>query len=425
VTPPVPDRPEPWSLARLHLVRFGFIYLVLFGAPPVLVDLPGIGTLVRFYLDGWYQLVSWLGQVLFRVDVHPPMTNGSGDQLAHYVELPVLVLVAGAGSLVWSLVDRRRRDHRALAEVLRIYLRYLLAFTMLTYGMAKVLKAQFPMPSPGRLLIPIGQTSPMGLLWTFMGQSTLYSFLAGFAEVVGGALLFFRRTTTLGALVLLGVMVNVAAMNYAYDVPVKIFSTHLLLMIAILLARDARRLVDLLVRNRPVPNADLGTPPLVGRWPRGVPVFKALLIAGLSILIVHQTWEVYTSYGDGKERGPLEGAYQVVAMERDSIPTTPADPKGWRQVAISSVGFITVSSDGTVGRLGCRIDKERGVLTVVDRLDRTQHGELTAVREGEHLRLEGVLAGVHVKARLRPMGEEEFLLRHRGFHWVNEVPFNR
>jgi hypothetical protein len=30
-----------------------------------------------------------------------------------------------------------------------------------------------------------------------------------------------------------------------------------------------------------------------------------------------------------------------------------------------------------------------------------------------------------VKARLRHFGKEEFLLSSRGFHWVNEVPYNQ
>jgi hypothetical protein len=265
----------------------------------------------------------------------------------------------------------------------------------------------------------------MGLLWTFMGQSTLYTVLAGFAEVVGGALLFFRRTTTLGALVLLGVLVNVVAMNYAFDVPVKIFSTHLLVMVAILLARDARRLVDLLLRNRPVPAADLGAPPLAGRWPRGVRVVKAVLVAGLSLLLVHQSWQVYARHGDGRDRSPLEGAYQVIGLEKDGVATAPADPQGWRQVAITGFGFFIVSGDGAILRHRCRLDGTRGTLAVVDLRDPSRTGQLAVVRAGPELRLEGVLAGVRVKARLRPMGEEAFLLRHRGFHWVNDEPFNR
>jgi hypothetical protein len=48
--------------------------------------------------------------------------------------------------------------------------------------------------------------------------------------VVGGALLLFRRTTTAGALVLIAVLTNIVTLNFSCDVPVKLFSSHLLLM---------------------------------------------------------------------------------------------------------------------------------------------------------------------------------------------------
>jgi len=67
----------------------------------------------------------------------------------------------------------------------------------------------------------------MGLLWTFMAASKGYQIFTGAAEVLGGILLLWKRTTTLGALTVFGVMANVMALNFFYDVPVKLLSTHL------------------------------------------------------------------------------------------------------------------------------------------------------------------------------------------------------
>src|SRR5206468_1346164 len=84
------------------------------------------------------------------------------------------------------------------------------AFGVLGYGISKVFFGQFPLPFPGRLVQRFGDASPMGLMWTFMGASPAYVFFAGAMETIGAGLLLFRRTTTLGALVLSGVMLNVA-----------------------------------------------------------------------------------------------------------------------------------------------------------------------------------------------------------------------
>jgi hypothetical protein len=425
VTPPVPQRPEPWSPARLFGVRFALLYLVLYGLPPMLAEVPVVGWPARALGDLWERAVIWSGDALFGLDIPPAVANGSGDQQVHWIGAAGLALVAALAALAWSLIDRGRREDRATAEVLRVYLRYLLAFTMLTYGMAKVLKSQFPAPSPVRLLMPIGQTSPMGLLWTLMGYSTFYTVLAGLAEVAGGVLLLFRRTTALGGLVLLGVLGNVVALNYAYDVPVKLFSSHLLLMVLILLAPDARRLVDLLIRNRPVAASDLGEAPLASRWPRAVRTTRLLVIAAMVLFVGHESYTIYRDYGDGRAAGPLEGPYRVIAMERDGVPVAPSDPSGWRQVSIARMTFMTVAGDGSLGRYAISADPAHSRISIVDRSDPTRTGELTTSGSRDQLQLSGQLAGTRLTLRLRAIEESELTLLDRGFHWVSPEPFNR
>ena len=68
-------------------------------------------------------------------------------------------------------------------------------------------------------------------------------------EVLGGVSLIFRRTATLGALISFAVLLNVMVLNYCYDVPVKLYSTNLVLMAAFLAAPDFRRLLDFFVFN--------------------------------------------------------------------------------------------------------------------------------------------------------------------------------
>ncbi len=425
MTPPDPDRPEPWSLARLIGFRFAFIYLLLYGVPATVSEVPLLSWLVSRYLAVWSWLVSRLGGALLGMDVPYRVENGSGDQLFSYVELVVLVLVAGVGTLVWSLADRKRPAYRQLAEVLRIYLRFLLAFTMLLYGMVKILKSQFPEPTPGRLLIPIGQSSPMGLLWTFMGQSTAYTLFAGLAELTGGALLLFRRTTSLGALVLLGVLGHVVVLNYCYDVPVKLYSTHLLLIAALLLWPDARRVIDFLILNRATAPADLGEPPGWARWQRQLRITKVLVVTAMVTYIGWLSFDSYKKFGDGAAKSPLHGAYQVLAMERAGAAVAPAEPSGWRQVALSRVSLLAVTGDGVIRRYGASYDPEQHILALTDREDPQRAGRLTVTPAGAELRLVGDLGGVAFSLRLRKMEESEFLLVSRGFHWVNDFPFNR
>ena len=93
-----------------------------------------------------------------------------------------------------------------------------------------------------------------------MQASKPYELFGGGGEVLGGLLLFHRRTALLGALVSIGVMANVCALNWLYGVPVKLFSTHLLLTAALLLLPHRHNLWALFVQNRPTVPVDLTAP---------------------------------------------------------------------------------------------------------------------------------------------------------------------
>ncbi|MDQ6758242.1 MAG: DoxX family protein, partial [Acidobacteriota bacterium] len=137
---------------------------------------------------------------------HP---TGSGDTTLDYIQVFCFIVVAAIGALVWSVLDRRRRHYRTLYAWLRLLVRFTLAFTLLDYGFAKIFPLQFGPPMLGRLTQSYGESSPMGLLWTFMGASAAYTKFTGLAEAGAGFLLLFRRTTVLGALASAAVMLNV------------------------------------------------------------------------------------------------------------------------------------------------------------------------------------------------------------------------
>ena len=54
------------------------------------------------------------------------------------------------------------------------------------YGFAKVVPLQFAQPSSIRLGQQLGDMSPMGLLWTFMGFSPSFQIFTGAVEVLAG-----------------------------------------------------------------------------------------------------------------------------------------------------------------------------------------------------------------------------------------------
>ncbi len=314
-------------------LRFSVLYWLLYSLPqPFRSIAPSfLRPVLGVYTDGMDAVVRWTAAVVFGVQGEMVGPNGSGDTTYAYVSLFVGFVLASVGAVVWSLIGRLRAralgNDRVINDLLRSYLRYVLAATMIGYGLAKVgfIRNQFSSPGEYQLARTYGESSPMGLLWTFMGASRVYTFFGGLGELLGGVLLLWRRTTTLGAIVVMGVMTNVVMLNFAYDVPVKQYSAHLVVMAMFLLLPEARRLANVVVLNRPVGVRELG-PPYVkadvrvqGGWRRRVVwgrwAVKLVLVlfVGLVPVVGHAWREVqYARAGGGGGEGEGEG---VVAEE--------------------------------------------------------------------------------------------------------------
>ncbi|HWB73936.1 MAG TPA: hypothetical protein VG755_03250 [Nannocystaceae bacterium] len=386
---------------RSSLFRFGFVYLVLYHVP--------------VFMPLWDALVPWVGAHVLGIDGEiPNVETGSADRRFDWVLLLCRLVIALVAAIVWSIAAPRERYDERLRAGLRIGLRYALAFWMLGYGLHKLIPLQFGEPGVWRLVEPYGASSPMGLLWTFMGHSPAYVMFTGFAETLGGALLFARRTTTLGALVVVGVMANVVMLNFCYDVPVKLFSTHLLVTALVLLAPDARRLLDLFVYQRPTAPAPLRPPFATPRARRRWLVGKSLAIA---VLVLVSVFDNVTTWIAVRERDMAEPPVHRV---------TTSDETRWRHVVIvpEHERLVAVRMNGE--RVGYRCEVKEGGVFVLTALEGEGGGTLVETKvDDDHTLLTGELDGAQVELALRRVDASEFLLPTRGFHWVSETPFNR
>ena len=240
-----------WSLPQKLLFRFSFIFFGLYIIPFPASYIP----IIKSNLDWIYESWNWLVVDAGKYILHLPyditvMPNGSGDTTWNWVQMFLIVSIALPGIVIWSVLDRRRSNYQRLLYWFTVVVRYYLAFMLINYGSIKVFKAQFAAPNEYRLTETYGQSSPMGLAWTFLGFSNGFNYFMGFAEVVGGLLLLIRKTKTFGALFCMTVTANIVAINYCFDVPVKIFSSMLFLMAVFIAAPDIHRLILFFILNR-------------------------------------------------------------------------------------------------------------------------------------------------------------------------------
>jgi uncharacterized membrane protein YphA (DoxX/SURF4 family) len=451
--PPAPqivERAEPrWSLPLRVVFRFFFVYELLFNLPFPLGSRLGNAGLFRTFSwvlwlnlawsRAWDQVVPWVGSQVLHLSLDLGNSNhSSGDRLSDWVQLFTIAAAAAGLALLWSALDRRSKRYPRLHDALRLYLRLVVSVSMLSYGFMKVFRGQFPYPQLPYLMMPVGHLSPMAMLWTQIGSSTPYVVFAGTAEVVGGLLILFRRTTTLGALVVMGVMTHVFTLNLCFDVPVKIYSGNLLLMALLLLAPEARRLADLVVWNRPTAPREtalsetlLGDRPRLQRY-RWIPqvLFLGYALYSFCRFGLEDFAERYQP--PPPEPAPF-GTWEVEGIERDHQPVTlqPDAPPRWQWISLGQsgpYGYLSAMDQHDSPHLyGLEVHPVQRLLGLVD-ID-PGRGVVPAGRftwtivDERHMTLDGALAGQATTLHLRKVERSDFVLESRGFHWVNEHPF--
>lgn len=305
----------------------------------------------------------------------------------------------------------------------------MLGTIMIYYGMSKVIKLQFPAPYLSRLLSRYGESTPMGLLWTCMGASKSYTIFAGAVELLGGVLLLVPRLTLLGALVTMAAMGNVLMLNMSYDVPVKLFSFHLLAMSVLLAYPDLRRLADLFVFNHRVDPAPV--PRLFQRRWLNYGVGALQLVFGVYILstVWYADYQTAKLRGDDAPKPPLYGIWLVdeFALNGEVHPPLASDDLRWQRVIFDSPSELFLQSmTGSHRRFLQRVDLGKKTVTLRKRESQDWKAQFTFEQiQPDILTVEGKLDGQTIRAKLHHVPDPKFMLTARGFHWINEYPFNR
>jgi hypothetical protein len=211
----------------------------------------------------------------------------------------------------------------------------------------------------------------------------------------------------------LPVTANVVLLNFCYDIGVKVESSHLLFMVIFLLAPDLKRLGSV-VLGRAV---DALPPPVTApsniRW-----VGTAARLTFVVSLIGTDVLANMDVVDRLRSRHPLYGAYEV---ESEST------PKNVRLAMIDEINVFAIQTiDGSLHRF--RIDRSSSSesLTLRPFRDPTSTCRIAYRRLGtDRLIVEGTIEGEPVELYLRKVPMPTFVLKTRGFHWVNAgYPFD-
>jgi hypothetical protein len=310
-----------------------------------------------------------------------------------------------------------------------VVLRIFLIGAMFLYGFVKVFQIQFPSPSLAKLLQPLGELSPMGLAWTYMGYSKGFGMFAGFMELLGGLLLIPRRTNTLGALIIMGVMLQVAMMNLMFDIPVKLFSVHIVLMAGVIFMTDFKRFKSVFITNEATEKYNFFNPVNEESYHK---IIFWLKTCGLILIIIIACFFGYQTQEQRNSQANPPLFYGIWEAEtfiknKDTLLPLITDAERWRYLINEYKGRALVTSmtderfryvfevDSSATKISMYIaDGKKDSLNLVYRQFNKDELELT-----------GVLNKDSVQIYLTRVPLDKFPLKSRGFRWINEFPYNR
>jgi hypothetical protein len=249
-------RTEPraeWTNSEKIIFRIAFLFFTIFCIP---------------WDYGFYQF-------LFNLD-YPHITYGNLTEIvafynpqfinifsasgffgwASYINFPFVLLVAIIGGLIWTALDKNRKEYRVLYYWVRVFATYRVAYAGIAWGYKKIFIMQMPFPNTGLLHTDYIDFFAKRLYWESLGIAPYYEVFLGSAEFLAGFLLLFRKTIPLGAIMAFIVFGNIAIANHAYDIGEQVPSAAMAMLSLFLFWYYVPGIYNLIVKQKNVKIAD-------------------------------------------------------------------------------------------------------------------------------------------------------------------------
>lgn len=408
---------DNWSAGSKLFFRFIFSYFLLY--------------IFLMFASGLFETpFKWIGKTLIGLNYDYDVSGyGSGDNTYAYVTLFSNFTLAIIITVFWSILHKNQESYNKSFYWFLVILRVFLVAAMLLYGFVKVFQIQFQQPSFVKLLQPMGEYSPMGLAWTYMGYSKGFGMFAGIMEILGGVLLIWRRTSTLGAFIIIGVMTQVAMMNLMFDIPVKLFSIHLVLMAIIIFMTDAKRFTSVFITNRATETYKYYHPVTSEGYHKIINIFKKILLPIILVAGCILSYLGQLNISDENHRPELYGIWKAKTFVRnnDTIPPLTTDNSRWNYLLIErkNKAIVKTMTDELLKHVFITDTTQNRISLYHENNAKDSLNFKYEVENSKYLKLNGKLEKDSLSIIFTKIELEKFPLISRGFHWINERPFNR
>ena len=333
--------PVPWKPYQRVLFRIAFVFFLIMSLP---------------FTAAWYKTlftIDWFNlhyRDLYDLTLYSPSIyrfSNPAYNLLGYIDWVEALAIGIAGGLVWSAIDNKNKSYDRLYYWLRVIVRYRAAIGIIGFGFTKFLPVQLPYPSLGILNTNFGDITAQKIYWLQVGIVPWYEIFAGVVEVAAGALLFFRRTTLLGSVLLFGALADITFVNFSYNGGVHVYASFFVLTSSFLIIYDVPKIYSLLVLEKyTIPQNFY--PDLSAKWIKYIRIgVKTGFIYVFLILFFYLqfiNWK-YDPYKQPSTSGvkTLRGNYNVTEFKINNheIPYNPQDSVRWSAVTFEKWSTLT------------------------------------------------------------------------------------
>jgi hypothetical protein len=140
-------------------------------------------------------------------------------------------------------------------------------------------------------------------------------------------------------------------------------------------------------------------------------------------------WISWQTYGGGRPKSPLYGIWNVGELSVDGQLRSPllTDYDRWRRVIFDFPEKMAFQRmDDSFAGYGISINSADETFALTKGSDKNWKANFTFLRSSENqMLLDGDMDNHKIHMRLELVDHSKFLLVSRGFHWIQEYPFNR
>lgn len=374
------------------------------------------------------QVTTLIAKNVFSID--QPILNkrtGSSDKLFNFIRIFFIINLSLLTAIASHFINNKYKNFPRLLSFLITACRYFVAIMLIKYGFTKVFQNQFPTPYLARYVQQFGDSSPEGLAWFFMGYSKEFKVFTGVVEIICAIFLLFRNTKLLGAVLSVLVCTVIFTMNLCYDIPVKLFSGHLLAFSLFLVLLDYKNLWLFFVKGK---STKIKAHPYFFANYKRKNLF--LYLKWFIILFVFLS----TAYGEANKHNqtvkhlasiPLYGIYNLKSktLNNKTIPLIYNDSSQWKQLIIYNDNWAAIKFlNDSIINLNFIIDTNNNKI-ICKNWDKAISLLFDYKLENDTLTLFSQKKIDTVCEKFIRFNETNFLLNSREFHWLTETPLNK